>query len=237
MQPVDQLIAAALQGQATQVRHMVEADPSLLYARNMFGAGAVHAAHYAGQGDVLDTLGDLGLGIDGFLAAELGHVQELRKTLLASPAFAASRDERGFTALHGAVYWGQQEAAGVLLTAGADPNAVSRDDFLQIASLGSAVATTPGIPQPSDDEDVVLDLVRLLLKRGADVNGRRADGMSALHTAGWRGLTRVAQALLDAGADPALTATTGPHQGQTPADAAQAQGHFRLAARLAVASQ
>jgi len=53
-----------------------------------------------------------------------------------------------------------------LLDAGADPNAISCDGFLQIAPLGSAVATTPGIPQLSDSEDGVLVMVRLLLERG-----------------------------------------------------------------------
>jgi hypothetical protein len=51
----------------------------------------------------------------------------------------------------------------------------TRDDFLQITPLGSAVATTPGIPQPSDREDVVLALVALLLGHGASVNARRRD--------------------------------------------------------------
>ena len=56
--------------------------------------------------------------------------------------------------------------------------------------------------------------------------------MTALHTACWRGLGRVAGELLSAGADPALTATGGPHQGETPAATARAQGHGDLAARL-----
>jgi len=232
MRPVDHLVAAALLGQVTTVRQLVAADPALLSARTMFGVGAVHAAHYGGQDAVLAALGDLGLVADGFLAAELGRVPDLRQALAADARLAARFDQRGSTALHGAVYWGQQEAAEVLLEAGADPNASSRDGFLQIAPLGSAVATTPGIPQPSDDEDAVLGLVRLLLEHGADVNGRRGDGMTALHAACWRGLARVAQELLDAGADPALTATAGPHQGQTPADTAHAQGHLVLAARL-----
>ena len=182
-------------------------------------------------------LGDMGLVADGFLAAELGRLHDLREALAADPGFAARFDERGSTALHGAVYWGQPEAAELLLDAGADPNVVSRDGFLQIPPLGSAVATTPGIPQPSDDEDVVLGLVRFLLERGADVNGRRRDGMTALHAACWRGLDRVAQELLDAGAAPALTATAGPHQGETPADTALAQGHLLLAVRLDDAGQ
>jgi ankyrin repeat protein len=131
----------------------------------------------------------------------------------------------------------QQEAAELLLDAGADPNAVSRDGFLQIAPLGSAVATTPGIPQPSDSEDAVLAMVRLLLERGADIDGRRGDGMTALHAACFRGFARVAQELLDAGADPAITATAGPHHGQAPADTALSQGHLLLAARLDVPGQ
>jgi uncharacterized protein len=234
MQPVDRLVAAALLGQVTAVRQMVTADPALLPARNIFGAGAVHAAHYAGQDAVSDALADLGLVIGGFLAAELGRLPDLRRALAADPGLPARFDERGSTALHGAVYWGQHEAAELLLDAGADPNAISRDGFLHIAPLGSAVATTPGIPQPSDSEDAVLGLVRLLLERGADVNTRRGDGMTALHAACWRGLAQVAQELLDAGADPALAATAGPHRGQTPADTALAQGHLVLAARLDV---
>ena len=121
-----------------------------------------------------------------------------------------------------------------MLAAGADTivNERTRDSFLQITVLGSAVATTPGIPQPSDDEAVVLRLVRLLVDRGADVTARRKDGMTALHGAAWRGHGNVAQALLDAGADPAATATSGPHAGQTAADTALSQGHLVLAARL-----
>jgi ankyrin repeat protein len=233
MEPVDRLIAASLQGQVRQVRTMVAADPALLSARNMFGAGAIHAAHYGNQEAVLSTLFDLGLvDVDGFLAAEFGDVQKLSEILAASPGFTASFDGRGFTALHGAVNWGQREAAEVLLDAGADPNTVSRDGFLQIPPLGSAVASTPGVPQPSDDEATVLDLVRLLLERGADVDGRRRDGMTALHTACCRGLVEVAHELLGAGANPAITATAGPHEGQAPADTARSQGHLVLAARL-----
>lgn len=124
--------------------------------------------------------------------------------------------------------------AELLLGSGADAivNEPSRDGFLRINPLGSAVATTPGIPQPSDDEAVVLALVRLLVDHGADVSARRKDGMTALHGAAWRGHAAVAQALLDAGADPSAAAASGPHAGQTVADTALSQGHLVLAARL-----
>ena len=76
------------------------------------------------------------------------------------------------------------------------------------------MATTPGIPQPSDSQAVVLAPVRLLLERGADVNGRRGDGVATLHAACSRGMARAAQELLEDGAAPALTATAEPHQGR-----------------------
>lgn len=56
--------------------------------------------------------------------------------------------------------------------------------------------------------------------------------MTPLHAAAWRGLAGVAQKLLDTGADHTITASTGPHAGETPADTALSQGHLVLAARL-----
>jgi hypothetical protein len=44
MQSVDRLVAAALLGRVTEVRQMVAADPALLSARNMFGAGRARGA-------------------------------------------------------------------------------------------------------------------------------------------------------------------------------------------------
>jgi ankyrin repeat protein len=172
------------------------------------------------------------MALDFHLAAELGQVEYVQARLAEDGGAVGTLDERGATALHGACYWGQLGAARALLAAGADSKALTRDSFLQISPLGSAVAATPGVAQPSDDEDVVLALVRLLLEYNADPNQRRLDGSTPLHGAAWRGLGRVVQELLDAGADPRMVVTSGPHQGETAADTALAQGHLILAARL-----
>jgi uncharacterized protein len=233
VQLIDHLIAAALTGDREQVRALLRAEPALLDQRNMFGAGLAHAARYGGHPDLLE-LPELATWVPGIVtSAELGDATAVGRALATDPSQAVQFFGTT-TALHAAAYWGQYEVAEMLLGAGAGAiiDEPSRDSFLQITPLGSAVATTPGIPQPSDDEAVVLALVRLLVEHGADVGARRKDGMTPLHSAAWRGHAAVVAALLDAGADRSAAAASGPHGGQTAADAALSQGHLVLAARL-----
>ncbi len=233
MEPIDHLVVRALDGDATYVRAALAADPSLINDRNMFGAGVAHAAVHGGHPELLEILASYGWAPDIAMSAALGDAAAVSESLAGQPGLAA-RFIGASTALHAAAYWGQLRVARLLLDAGggAVVSAPSRDEFLQITPLGMAVATTPGIPQPSDDEDVVLALVRLLLERGAAVDAPRMDGMTALHGAAWRGLATVVVELIDAGADIAITATSGQHAGQTAADAALSQGHLRLAVLL-----
>ena len=219
MQAIDHVVLAALDGDVDRVRAQVTTNPALLHARTMFGYGVAHAAHYGGHPEILDALQ---IAPDAQLAAELGRIELLQ----------VDGGSTTTTPLHGAAYYGQVRAAALLIDAGGDADATTNDGFLDIPVLGSAIATTPGLPQPSDGEEVVLALVRLLLEAGAQVDRPRRDGMTALHSAAWRGLARVAQELLDAGADATRVATDGPHAGQTAADAAFSQGHLRLAVAL-----
>jgi uncharacterized protein len=227
MNPVNEILAAAKAGNHDAVVALLDDDPSLATATSVMGAQPIHAAHFSGHKHIFDLLVSRGVRIDFFLAAELGLLQETS----AESARAFSAD--GSTALHGACYWGQVSVARLLLDKGADPNTITRDSFLQIAPLGCAVAT-PDVPNPGDDEDVVVELVELLIARGADVNGRRRDGLTALHGAAWRGHQRVIQALLAHGADLTIRgyAGMGPHSGQTAAEVAEMQGHEGAAALL-----
>jgi uncharacterized protein len=230
---VDNLIEAAVAGDAAKAAAILNAVPSLLGQANMFGAQAIHAATYAGHPEIVDLLTVDDIEIDGFLAAELGNLRGLARAIKTVPGFVAARDGRGMTALHGACYWGCLDAARLLLAAGADVSAVSQDGFLGIHPLGSAVATTPGVPNPSDDEAMVLALVDLLLDARAEVNARRRDGLTALHTAAYRGQLQVIRRLVARGADLSIEGHvgTGAHAGHTPADMAESQGEVE-AARL-----
>lgn len=213
MNPVNEILAAAKSGDYDAVVALLDEDPSLATATSVLGAQPIHAAHFGGHQRILDLLVSRGVRIDFFLAAELGLLKQ------ADSASARAFSPAGSTALHGACYWGQIPMARLLLDKGADPNALTRDGFLQISPLGCAVAT-PDVPNPSDDEDVVIELTKLLIAAGAEVNGRRRDGLTALHSAAWRGHRRVMEALLAHGADPNIRgyAGMGPHGGQTAAD-------------------
>jgi ankyrin repeat protein len=231
-QAVDELITACVAGDLPAVRRILGRDPALATAANMFGATPAHAAHYSGHSEIADLLLTQYARLDGFLAAELGLTRELRDQLRNDPALPRKRNAAGSTALHGACYWGSLEATALLLDHGAEINIPTSDSFLQIHPLGCAVATA-NVPNPSDEELVVLRLVNLLLDKGAEVNARRRDGMTALHSAAYRGHVKVIQRLLDAGADRTVRAHgTGTHNGESAEDTALAQGQTAAAELL-----
>ena len=147
------------------------------------GATPIHAAHFTGRADLVRAM-ERPDQPSGFLAFELGRLDEVRRAARRPRGRHAVRRGRRHR-VHAASYGGQRGVAELLLAHGADAGATTRDTFLQIAPLAAAVATTPGVPQPSDDEDVVVALVRLLLEHDAPVDHRRLDGTTALHAAAW----------------------------------------------------
>jgi len=73
-----------------------------------------------------------------------------------------------------------------------------------------------------------LEVCRLLLAAGADVNARQAGGFTPLHAAAQNGDPELIELFLSARADPAVTTDAG----ETPAATAEAAGHVDVARRL-----
>jgi hypothetical protein len=96
-----------------------------------------------------------------------------------------------------------------LLGKSANPN--SADGFGQTV-LHRAIPTS-GLETQQD-----VDVVKALLAGGANPNFTSNFGTTALHTAAYHGLTKIAQALLDKGADPTVISTL--ENGKTPIDMA-----------------
>jgi ankyrin repeat protein len=159
-------------------------------------------ALYAGDAEKARELLPPDEQLSVFEAAAFGRLDALRRILDEDPGRATALSGDGFTALHLAIFGGEEEAARALLERGADPNALSANEAVRVRPLGTA-AFVRSVP-----------LARLLLDSGAGVNGRGEGGFTALHSAAQNGDEELARLLLDRGADPALTTD----DGKRPAD-------------------
>ena len=137
-----------------------------------------------------------------FEAAAFGRSERLEEILRDDPAQASAFSDDGFSALHLAVFGGQEASARTLLDHGADPNVLATSEIARVRPLGTA-AFARSVP-----------LARLLLDQGADVDGQGEGGFTALHTAAQNGDEELARLLLERGAD--RNAVT--EDGRRPAD-------------------
>lgn len=210
-----ELLAAIDAGDADRVERLVTADPALANVRGDDGVSALLRARYRFDRPVLDVLLAADPDMDVFDAAALGHLDRLRARLDEDPARATAFAGDGFTALHLAAFFGKAEVTRTLLDAGASVDTYSRNPFanqpLHAAAAGRHV-----------------DVCRLLLAAGADVNAPQHGGYAPLHEAAGNGHVELAELFLSAGADPLATTA----DGATAADVAERAGHLDLAARL-----
>jgi ankyrin repeat protein len=137
-------------------------------------------------------------------AAAFGRDARLRALLSEQPGAATAMSDDGFTALHLAVFAGRESAARMLIEHGADVNACATAPFARVRPLATAAFVGS------------VELTRVLLDAGADVDGRSADGHTALHTAAQNGDAQLVRELLSRGADP----TARSDGGETPVDLA-----------------
>ena len=119
--------------------------------------------------------------VDVFEAASLGDHDRLAVLLRDDANLARSWSDDGFTALHYACFFGTPNCTITLADAGALLDEPSRND-MGVRPINSAAA---GV-HPFDN-------VRVLIARGADIDGRQSSGHTALDEA----RIREDQALID----------------------------------------
>lgn len=113
--------------------------------------------------------------LDVFEAAALGRHTRLAELLRADPSLALVWSTDGFTALHYACFFGTPDCTTTLLDAGAPIDEPSRNDMGVRPINAAAAGQHP------------FDHVRILLARGADVDGRQSSGHTAFDEAKIRG--------------------------------------------------
>ncbi len=215
-EPAERLIQAVRDGRADEVQLLVESDPVLVGARDASGVSAVLLALYHGRGDIAEWLASRRSDLDIFEAASLGDTARIQALLSAEPSLAEAWSPDGFTALGLASFFGRLAVGRVLVARGAAVNAISRN-AARYTPLTGAVAGRHA------------DVVRELLRAGADPSHRYGPGLTPLHVAAANGSVEIVQALLDAGAR--RDART--EEGKTPFDHAREKGHGQAADLLA----
>ena len=210
-----ELFAAVESGDEPRVRSLVAERPELASARDGAGLSVLLAARYRNQLGMVDALLAAGPELDVFEASALGRTERLAEILEHDPAAMNAVAVDGFRPLQLAAFFGQPDAARLLLERGAPVDAVSGNDA-GLRALHSAVAGRHG------------EVVALLLEAGADPGPRQQGGFTPLMAAALHGDEPMVDALLAAGAD--VTARS--DDGRDAAAMAEEGGHPQLVARL-----
>jgi ankyrin repeat protein len=142
-------------------------------------------------------------GVLGFIQALLDrganpNVQIKADTEVHQAMTAAWLKEAGATPLLRAALCGDLPVVRMLLAHKADP-LISTFDHTTPLMAASGVGWADGMLREYS-EDQTLEVVKLLLDLGSDVNAANDHGITALHGAGFKGANKVVQVLVDHGA-------------------------------------
>lgn len=207
----DEFCQAVSAGRETDVATMLATDPEMAWAKDKRGISALMLAVYRDRAAVVHLiLAQRRDDLSVFEAAALGRDDVLQVLLRRDPGQAGEFGPDGFTALHLASYFGQTRSQELLIRAGADINAYSRNKF-HAAPLQSAAAARQ------------LEAARVLLAHGADPNCHGEEGYTPLHEAAATGQVSLVRLLLRYKAD----ATAQGDDGKTPWDLAAHQPAVR----------
>lgn len=212
----DDVIRAVKEDDAERLKELLEGERALVRSKTPEGVSLLLLSQYHRSRQCREILLQLTPQLDLFEAAALGRVARLETLLEEAPERVSAFAADGFTALHLAGFFGQTEAAEVLLARGADSEAVARN-AMKVRPLHSAVAGGS------------LPVAQQLLQKGADPNARQQGGWTPLMGAAVQGNEPLMQLLLQRGAEPAVR----DEKGKSARDLALEHGQVKAAEFLA----
>jgi ankyrin repeat protein len=204
-------------GQAAELAAQLANHAQLAEAQNEDGISALRAAVYHHQPAIRDLLLPFLPELDIFDAACVGDTERIEQLLSFDPSLVASHASDGWTPLHLAAAFADEDTVRLLLSRGADAHARSHNDLAN-QPLHACIAMQGSVASARD-----------LVEYGADVNATQTGGITPLHLAAAQGKPKMVEFLIQQGASP--TAQT--DDGKLPADLARERGHARIAEQLA----
>jgi ankyrin repeat protein len=184
---------AAKNGDLAKVTAMIQADSTLVFKKDSYGATALHWAAKNGHDDVaqllIDNKADVNVqdvgGATPLIAASIFGHTGIVKMLLANGADVTLRGSDGTTALHAAADKGYVEIVQLLLDSHANVN------------VGDGIGLTPLHYAAGYGHK---EVVELLLVKGASINAKDKQGATPLRLADYKGQKDVAEYLRQHGA-------------------------------------
>ena len=205
------LFGAIGQGDAKSIRAMIQEDPGLIDKCNAEGLSPIVWAYYNKKPELAQLLRDAGAAMGAFEMCVMDEREGLQAMLEADADALTSRVIGGFTLLHMAAFFGRGEIVELLLSSGAEVDAIS-NDVDKATPLHAAAAST-----------AITSAIKLL-NAGAAPDALQKGGYTALMSAAAMGSQSMANALLKAGAELGRKA----EDGRTALDIAKAAGHKKL---------
>jgi len=153
-------------GDNSRLQAYLTSRPQAASSRNLQNVSAILYALYRRNHDAVKMLRDKVMSLDIWEAAALGDLRALPSLLQPGEDVDAFSPD-GYTALQLASFFGREDTVKLLLSRGADPNAVSANAAKTRALHGAAAGRH-------------IEVVRLLIAAGAEIHARQASGHTAL---------------------------------------------------------
>lgn len=211
----DTFLDAIKQGNADSVASQLAVQPDLANARTAEGLSAVLLATYYRQPKIATLLINSGAELSLFEAAAVGHLDTIKPILSAHPEQVNDYANDGFFPLALAAFFGHKEVVAYLLDHNADIHQAATN-AQRVNALHAASANRH------------LEIARLLIERGIDVNAEQEGGFTPLQAAAQNGQLEMVELLLQHGANVGVQNKNG----QTALDLARAGNHEAVVRRL-----
>ncbi|HLW43387.1 MAG TPA: ankyrin repeat domain-containing protein [Candidatus Acidoferrales bacterium] len=206
------LLEAIRGGDKVGLEALLRKEPELLRFAAPNGSSVVLLAAYYGHAELVEIFVRHGVKLDVFEASATGNFERVRELVKENAGLVNAFAADGFFPLGLAAFFGHRAIVEFLLKHGADVNTAARNPQ-KVTSLHGAVAR----------RDV--EIVKMLLERGANPNAMQERGFVPLHDAAGNGNLALVQLLVKHGARVDAKAD----DGKTPGDMAAERGHKELA--------